>query len=75
MRQFFFVGLLLMTAGCDNADARFEKSFKLAYVGAEKCQVAREAQAYFLKAGDAEKLEKWRSKGAYECLTARAGRF
>jgi hypothetical protein len=67
--------VLIALAACDGADARYEKSFKLAYSGAEKCRVARDAQRHFLEAGDAEKLEKWRSKGAYECLSATGGRF
>ncbi len=60
---------VVLLAGCESKDAQFERMYAVANMP-ERCKVSREAQDYFLHAGDAEKLEKWRTKGAYECVSS-----
>jgi hypothetical protein len=70
MVRWWVVAGALLLGGCDRADAGFEKSFSIAADNRERCTVAREAQDHFLRAGDEAALEKWRTKGAFPCLSA-----
>lgn len=67
MRAVLLCYAIVLLSGCESRDAKFERMYAVANMP-ERCKVSREAQDYFLHSGDAEKLEKWRSKGAYECL-------